>query len=164
MRYNHLWTPVGLNRGPGQTTGVDPDPRYQNMTSDALPSTLAHLDEGVLSHFYTTLYPNHSGWAAGTPEVCRRPPYTTLAGAMYPLTATDLGPGLVAGHERVVTRRSGKLVFPAARRLCVRLFRDGVFASERREAGNVTLALAANEVAIVELGQSGCLQQCQHPR
>ena len=60
--------------------------------------------------------------------------------------------------------RSAELVLPAARRLCVRLFRDGVFASEMQEAGNVTLALAANEVAIVELGESGCLQQCQHPR
>ena len=54
---------------------------------------LDHLDYGVLPHLCDGLFPKSS--------------QENILARMFPITVTEIGPGLVRGRERIVTRHPG---------------------------------------------------------
>jgi hypothetical protein len=103
--WTHLFTPITLNRFGGQR--MDLDPKYNAscpstrhdapfMTAACVGRNIAdNLDFGVATFLYDGLFPNKSSSS------------TNILHAMFPLTARQLGEGLIVGRERVVTKKSG---------------------------------------------------------
>ena len=100
MQSTHLHTPVSLLRYGQQLT--DSDPKYMKTCELCQPGSdhhlpgclwknvLDHLDYGVLPYLYDGLFPKSQ-----TPNILAE---------LFPITVQEIGPGLVTGKERIVTR------------------------------------------------------------
>jgi hypothetical protein len=98
VQFSHLFTPLTLNRFGAQIH--DLDPKYNNTCknkSDVAACTGANvmdnLDYGVASYLYDGLFAKGS-----SPPMLQR---------MFPLTALRIGPGMVIGKERIITKQNG---------------------------------------------------------
>lgn len=99
-----LYTPIMLNRAPGQNSENDPkyfrDPKSTGIydpvggASSVCWNILNHLDDGVLSEPYGAALPKSD-----------RP---TILAHLWPFTPIELGDGFVIGKEKVLTKASGR--------------------------------------------------------
>lgn len=99
-----LYTPVMLNRAPGQNSDNDPkyfrDPKTTGIydplggAASVCWNILNHLDDGVLSEPYGAALP-----------MSDRP---TILQHLWPFTPIELGDGFVIGKEKVLTKASGR--------------------------------------------------------
>ena len=103
MQSTHLHTNVALLRYGQQL--VDRDPKYNKTCQLCVPGSdhhlpgcvwrnvLDHLDYGVLPYLYDGLFPRSQA--------------PNILAQLYPITVLEIGPGLVRGKERIVTRHPG---------------------------------------------------------
>ena len=103
MRSTHLHTPISLLRYGQQLQ--DKDPKYMETCTLCQPGSdrhlpgcvwqnvLDHLDYGVLPYLYDGLFP--------------KSPTPNILAQLFPITVQEIGPGLVSGKERIVTRHPG---------------------------------------------------------
>eukprot|EP01045_Picozoa_sp_COSAG04_P020075 COSAG04_NODE_2017_length_4993_cov_2.174908_1_plen_582_part_10 len=103
MQSTHLHTNVALLRYGQQL--VDRDPKYNKTCQLCVPGSdhhlpgcvwrnvLDHLDYGVLPYLYDGLFPRSQA--------------PNILAQLYPITVLEIGPGLVRGKDRIVTRHPG---------------------------------------------------------
>lgn len=125
-------TPLGLAKALFQ--GGDPDPRYANVSGRPVDNLWADLDFGALTYYYDALLPNVSGWRGGSPS---SPPLANIMQHLFPITPVELGPGWIAGSERVVTKASHDFTLKGAAHLVVTYWnREGWQTSTHGVAGS----------------------------
>ena len=101
----------------------DPDPRYANVSGRPVDNLWADLDFGALTYYYDALLPNVSGWRAarrrGGGGGQKAAPLANIMQNLFPISTLELGPGWIAGSERVVTKASHNFTLKGAAHLVV---------------------------------------------
>jgi hypothetical protein len=116
------YTPVMLNRAPGQNGDTDPkyfrDPQTTGIydpvdgAASVCWNIMNHLDDGVLSEPYGAALPKSE-----------RP---TILTHIFPFTPIELGDGFVIGTEKVLTKASGRFRNGAKANATVYIYKDCV--------------------------------------
>eukprot|EP01051_Picozoa_sp_SAG22_P001275 SAG22_NODE_48_length_24654_cov_4.406394_23_plen_1288_part_00 len=146
VKQTHLYTPIGMNRQPQDSSDIDP--RF-NYTAGFRPASniVPHLDFGVLSMFGNHLVDNHTA------------DYNVYQ-AMLPITPTSIGPGFVKGTNRIITSRNGTFGFDASTgSACLELFDSGVTFVRRWQASAVQfdVQVSGGEVVVAHRSKHKCV-------